>query len=143
VKRSRLLLRAKARGEPPTASTVEERTIPFEAYEKELTMIGDAQLELEMLLREADLFPSAFSDDRRATLQAAIQRMENYLKRLLAEYRDVAHRARQLDGSVFMAAIPATSLFARSTAQGSNFRSAFSTEFYVAVQKIQEERLKL
>lgn len=143
VKRSRLQLRAKARGEPPTQSTQDERSIAFDAYEKEMTVIGDAQLELEMLIRDADLFPTAFSDDRGTHIRAAIQGMENYLKGLLAEYRDSAHRARQLDGSLFFVAVPALSLFARSTAQGSNFRSAFSQEFYAAIQKIQEERLKL
>lgn len=123
--------------------------ISFDLYEKHMTALNDAQLELEVLAREVRIFSKAFSDAGQAgRVYKEIRGMENYLRELVHEFESAKQ---SVDGAaVSSACLPVAPdaglsklhAFIQRRRVGT-FREGFSSRYDAAIEVILDEGLKV
>jgi hypothetical protein len=113
IKRAHVELRTRAMGQARDATSSDLRVLPPKVYNNQITCNSDAATELNALLDEAKIFPSAFSRGRRDSIQQGVRRMREYLIAIADEYRDRPQSARRPGNIIPLGGLRRLGLFAR------------------------------
>lgn len=135
AKRVRRALRARFRRAAPES----ERRILASDYEAQIERLGDAQLELEMIVHQLNTFFDSFSE--RGAIRNHIVKMQDYLDRITDEYENVSAE-RGATGSFSLDELEVLREFL-TTHRNSAFRERFTRRFQAALELIQAERVPL
>jgi hypothetical protein len=141
AKKARRLLRASC------VRNDDKYGIPFDSYEKHLQLLNQVQLELEVIAKEIDFFPKAFSDPVNAEyVFGMVTRMEEYLNEVITEFETALQTFQPHTDCLPLTGEPALEAarrFLLPRAEGT-FHRHFAKPFQRALRVfVEEEDLKL
>ncbi|PYS99786.1 MAG: hypothetical protein DMF63_09820 [Acidobacteria bacterium] len=151
IKKHRRLLRAKAVTPPYDGKFQENTLVQFDAYDEQMQLINEVELEFENIWQEIESSPDLFSNSK--SLAEYIERMKDYLRDLLHLYEQKRGtfsgdpRALLLsDLKCVISEIETPSTFAFSDlvgdTKGSIFKKDFIKPYREASKAIREDILK-
>jgi len=139
TKKARRMLRANSSISPGAPQDLELRQLSYNDYSAAIILLGDAQLELEVLIHQMNTFEDVF--ESRNEIRKHVTKMHRYLDRVTDEYeRSAASRAGQT--STALSKLPMLSSML-SSARKNDFRERFTGSFQTALSLIQMERVPL
>lgn len=146
VKKHRRLLRAKGLTPPYTGEIQKDTVVRFDAYDEQMQLINEIELEIEAIRHEVESSPTTFSDSQ--SLARNLQQMEDYLRKLIKLYEQ-KHSA--FNGEPLKLQLAKINLLPKSDfelsdfvgkAGGSKFVSEFAKSYYNSSKAIREDILK-
>jgi len=125
---------------PQTASSNDPRTLPWNTYDQQMQVISDALLSAKLLHDELRSNKALFSTIQ-SLLMPELEVIIDYLDKLKDEYRDEAIDSVNEQRELRVGMLPHLSMFARSSACGSDFYLSCDARFESAISIIKTHYL--